>query len=573
MVQDLSYSPNSETVLQMADLLFSLGCSCNKAEHDQQIYELDNNILQAALVAVPDSLSRNPVLTCMLQYVRSASLSLDVRACKAIVDALIDYQKYLVTWLSIQKLTSELAAIVDKSVTSEMFKAEFRSISQNIPQLFLDAFANKTQLCINCWTTMSIELRSKLKLALLKTSLLDNLSNTSLLQVDIECHTEHGEESLTRLPAVKDIRNLLSEITRLVSGNSGKNSLGSSFDVPLCDFDLCIDSNDISRSSETGISRSDIVAACLRAWILESPPSQSAGALNPKNLENTFQEGTMSESEILNYRRACMESAKREKYCGPIDKITSPHQNGADDCIKSVMDHIKMHKSESPASRMATIVACKTSVSPAVSFGELSTLWSETWISSKIIEFGLHQHALRIGACCFKFQNPLPEGPKIYFANTWFFHLYVIDHQKWCLGTDWDWLIAPTFVDSNHFIMIAVSFTQKKILCCDSSKGISRMECLKLTQQWIVSLKIDASEAEGWLLQECMCPQQENGYDCGIFAFMASAYLPLCDGDVNKMSECYSQNHATAVRKLLADSIYQHGESMRINKWGVYAHI
>ena len=142
--------------------------------------------------------------------------------------------------------------------------------------------------------------------------------------------------------------------------------------------------------------------------------------------------------------------------------------------------------------------------------------------------------------------------------------------QKWCLGTDWDWLIAPTFVDCNHFIVIAESFTRKKILCCDSRKGISRKGCLKLMQEWICSLKIEASEANGWLIQECSCPQQDNDHDCGIFAFLASAYLPCCDVEGDKMSEYYIQQQATAVRKLLADSIYQHGESMRVHKWNLF---
>ena len=142
--------------------------------------------------------------------------------------------------------------------------------------------------------------------------------------------------------------------------------------------------------------------------------------------------------------------------------------------------------------------------------------------------------------------------------------------QKWCLGTDWDWLIAPTFVDCNHFIVIAESFTLKKILCCDSMKGISRKGCLKLMQEWICSLKIEASEANGWSIQECSCPQQDNDHDCGIFAFLASAYLPCCDVEGDKMSEYYIQQQATAVRKLLADSIYQHGESMNVHKLNLF---
>ena len=282
MVHDLSYSPNSQTVVDMADLLHSLGCSCNKGEHDEHMDKLDCTFLKTALVSVPARLSRNPFLTCITMYL-SSSTSLDVCACKAIVGALVNYQKYLVTLLSIQNLNSELAVIVDKSKTSQNFDAEFRAISQNIPQIFLDAFAEKTQLSINCWTTMPIECRSKLELALLKTSLWENLSNTSLSQPDIECHIENGEGSLNQLPTVKVIEHLLSEISRVVSDKKS-----SSFDVPLCDSDLRIGSSSIDKSGTIDLSRGDIATACRHAWILESPPSHQARATNPKNLEITF---------------------------------------------------------------------------------------------------------------------------------------------------------------------------------------------------------------------------------------------------------------------------------------------
>lgn len=233
----------------------------------------------------------------------------------------------------------------------------------------------------------------------------------------------------------------------------------------------------------------------------------------------------MLDEEVFAYRIDCWNIAKKNHYVGPVENIRSDYGHGesAEDLIQSIKDHVKKHNSISSASRLSTVVSCETSVSSEVLLRELCTLSSGTWISNIVIEFGLQEHALRTGACCFKFPTPLPDGPKIVFADTWFFHHHVEENHRWKLGTDWDWLIAPTFVDHSHSIVLAVSFSRKKILCFDSL-GIPRLIYLNLLKRWVSFVTSNAyvSESGGWIIKQSECPQLQNGHDCGILHFGVS---------------------------------------------------
>jgi hypothetical protein len=382
----------------------------------------------------------------------------------------------------------------------------------------------------------------------------EKLSNFSELPACyISDMMKKGGFLLTGQPPVYAIQNLLAQIQSLLSGN--------------CCLDLdhaMIGDSELSKGSE--FTRNDIFMACKFAWMLEYQLSeQSKGQ---KILVNTFETCFMSSEEILAFRTECFKTNQLNGYFGPMSHILlqSHSGKGADDYILNILEHIRKNDHRSPDLRLATIISCKTQLSPAVTLREFSTLWSETWINSRIIEFGLHQHALCIGACCFKLQSPLPNGPKVYFANTWFFDLHVKQKNKWYLGTDWDWLIAPTFVDSNHFIVLAISFTSKKLFSYDSS-SLPREIYLRMMKDWICSLGVIATAGNGWEVKEWICPQQNNGHDCGIFAFLASAYIPHCNGDGTKLLQFYSQTNIPAARKFLADSIYRNGETYRVIKW------
>jgi len=548
------YHPNQNSVLAISEIL-------DKCLIDGWIKEGTNlkmflEFCQPTLLPETD----DPYLLCLRNKLTSSiNAENQNQDASCLVLATVYYQKLLSTYIALNSFEESISGGCGQTEMTEQCLEHFKRICQDVPENLSESFSPKTQLCISCWVSLTFQCRARLKLALFKTSVFKQLSTCSLL------FPETGKQlpdffskcidPLMNFSSVTAIRDLLVKIRHLVNGGC------------TLDLDSCTDSELDKRSQNLRLpTRSDIVLSCKTTWLLEQR-SASENILN-----NVFKKFHGNDDDTLNFRKSKWKSHSIKKYVGPMDSIsdTEECQYNADMYFDRIMQHVQKYSFSSPESILSVLVTCEDAFLPEVTLMELGTLKANTWISSKILRFGLNQHALSTGACCEKFPVPLIGGAMIYYADTWFFYLYVQNKRTWKYGTKWEWLIAPTFVDNGHFITLAVSFT-KKIIGAYDSMGIPRSNILKQLQLWIQSQGVDATEIEGWVIKQWQCPAQGNCSDCAVFTFLASAYLPVCMGDGEKLFEFYQTGDADNVRGLLAQSIIKQGEMNRLCKWELFS--
>ena len=474
-----------------------------------------------------------------------------------IVRATVYYQKLISTYTALNSFKEAMSGGSGQIEMTEQCLDNFRLICQEIPENLFESFSPRTQLCISCWVSLPFECRARLKLALLKTSVFEQLSAFSLLFLetgkqlsDLFSACIGPSVSFASVTAMQD---LLIKLQLLLNGGC------------TLDLDSCTES-ELEVGSTIRPTRSDIFLSCKITWILEQRSASD------NLLDNSFKQtgNHRSIDEMIQFRKSEWDSYLTKEYVGPIDSISPECQNEADMYFDGIMQHVQKYNFSSLQSILSVIITCEDAFLPEVTLMEFGTLRQNTWISSKILNFGLNQHALRTGACCEKFLEPLTGGPMIFYADPGFFHLQVESKRTWKHGTNWEWLIAPTFVDHGHFITLAVSFT-KKIIGVYDSMPIPRSQIVKQLQLWVQSQGVDATEIKGWVIKQWQCPGQGNCHDCGVFSFLSSAYLPTCMGDGEKLFRYYQQRNADAVRGILAKSIFKHGEMNRLRKWQLFS--
>lgn len=473
------------------------------------------------------------------------------------VSSLTNYQKCVSTCIQYEEFEQEMKNYDGLSDLSNSLETNFKMISQDIPGALLDAFGSNTQLCINSWTSLPFASRSLLKISVLKTSIFQDLSKCKWIEAkDILDLFSYSGQPLSGRPPVSTVETLLADIKGRVATHVKSGLLAD----PATYHSM---SRDSMCNSRHHLTRNDITKACMMTWKLELQNSSEICLLNSfEQVENTA-------VELLKCRVEAFYEGKRTDYIGPMDCVPAGQpQQHADVIIARILEHIGHHRFIDVDSKLLVIVANETNVLPEVNLMELSSLCKESWISAKIINFAVQAHALRIGACCEMFPEPLTDGPKIYYACSWFYSLCVMGTTPWTAGTDWDWLIAPTFVDAGHFITLAISFVKKKIAALDSF-GIPRDSFLSNMQKWALLQGVDATKENGWILENMTCPQQGNAFDCAIFTILNSTYLPACKTNSFELSRYYGQQSTDSMRGWLADSIYRSGERFRLHKWNL----
>lgn len=466
------------------------------------------------------------------------------------VSSLTHYQNCVSTYICYDDYMQEMTNHDRISDLPESLETKFKLISQNIPGSLLDAFGLDVQLCINSWASLPFATRSLLKISVLKTSVFQDLSKCKWIQPEhISDLFSYGGQPLSGRPPVSAVVKLLADIRGRVATHAKSAVLGNPATYTSMD-----------SGSKPPLFRDDITNTCMITWKLELQESSEI------YLSNRFETVKMTAEELLKCRMEAFNDGMRKKYVGPIDCVPEgqPTQY-ADSIIARVIGHIGNHKFLDVDSKLSVIVANETNVSPEVNLQELSSLSKETWISEKIIHFAIQAHALCIGACCDMFPDPLANGPKVYYACSWFYSLCVMGTTQWTAGINWDWLIAPTFVDAGHFITLAISFPKKAIVALDSF-GISRDSHLSNMHRWAL---LQGTDANGWTLKNVPCPKQGNAFDCGILTILTSAYLPACKTDSSELSRYYGQHSADSVRGRLAESIYRSGERFRLTRWNL----
>lgn len=90
-------------------------------------------------------------------------------------------------------------------------------------------------------------------------------------------------------------------------------------------------------------------------------------------------------------------------------------------------------------------------------------------------------------------------------------------------------IFVPINLNQNHWVLGMVDIKNKKIvyadsLCSSSSMNKRVFSILKLLQNYVIE-ESGGKIGKDFKLEPVSCPQQPNGFDCGVFVFMNSLYL------------------------------------------------
>ncbi|XP_003737215.1 uncharacterized protein LOC100899016 [Galendromus occidentalis] len=162
----------------------------------------------------------------------------------------------------------------------------------------------------------------------------------------------------------------------------------------------------------------------------------------------------------------------------------------------------------------------------AVSEYDLRTLAGTSWLSDVIMNAYLN---LIVKRC-----TDIPELPKVYAFSTFFLLCYkrhgYAEVSKWTRSVDvfaHDILLIPVHT-TNHWCMAIIDFRTKVIKYLDSLGGRND-DCLTILGTYLAeemenkkNRRLDPGE---WNLQhDANLPQQQNGFDCGVFALKYAEY-------------------------------------------------
>lgn len=114
-------------------------------------------------------------------------------------------------------------------------------------------------------------------------------------------------------------------------------------------------------------------------------------------------------------------------------------------------------------------------------------------------------------------------------------------------------IYIPINVNDNHWIMIQVDLNEKEILSMDSL-GNSNVTWKSAVLDWLEAefkSKSESFDRENWKLFTIGSPQQQNRFDCGVFACMFAAYK---SNDL-VVTKAFDQEYIDKMRKAVAWSI------------------
>ncbi|XP_003742064.1 uncharacterized protein LOC100907563, partial [Galendromus occidentalis] len=161
---------------------------------------------------------------------------------------------------------------------------------------------------------------------------------------------------------------------------------------------------------------------------------------------------------------------------------------------------------------------------------DLETLVGFEWLNDVIINVYLNLIVER--------SRTSSHLPRIYAFNTFFLKLYMSDMgyeavRQWTRGDDifgHDMLLVPVH-SRMHWSMIVVDLRQKRIEHMDSMNGRNE-ECLEALLEYLAHELADKKkcrfDCHQWTREYVQnLPQQENGYDCGVFALKFADYGAL----------------------------------------------
>ena len=113
-------------------------------------------------------------------------------------------------------------------------------------------------------------------------------------------------------------------------------------------------------------------------------------------------------------------------------------------------------------------------------------------------------------------------------------------------------IFFPVNVNNTHWTLAVVYIFAKRVLYYDSMGGRGQRYVEGLLR-WVVDEaaaknKVVVNKSE-WSLERGVCPQQENGYDCGVFTVVCADFL------ADDLPLTYEQKHMSMFRHKIGSFI------------------
>ena len=174
-----------------------------------------------------------------------------------------------------------------------------------------------------------------------------------------------------------------------------------------------------------------------------------------------------------------------------------------------------------------------------ISVNKIKTLRDNSWLNDEMVNFYMKMLNDREEQLLAKY----PGKRKSYFFNS-FFTNRLVDNETggYCYDNVKRWtkkagidnimelerIFFPVNVNNTHWTLAVVYISEKKVLYYDSMGGRGQRYVEGLLR-WVVDEastkhKIVVNKSE-WSLERGVCPQQQNGYDCGVFTVVCADFL------------------------------------------------
>jgi hypothetical protein len=197
----------------------------------------------------------------------------------------------------------------------------------------------------------------------------------------------------------------------------------------------------------------------------------------------------------------------------------------------------------------------------SVHINSLLRLKPLTWLNDEIIDAYLNLLKDRDRKKTQMFNTNCMEYCRSYFASSQFYSKltsyeknqfnYDMDVKRWLHNprfqlhlNEMDKLFIPINIENIHWVLVVVFVSDRKICYYDSLRGIGGKKYTTNILKWIAKeCEIDNqpfNRSEWIIINNAECPQQDNGYDCGVFLLMnvdvLCDFIPLHDKTYNATS-------------------------------------
>lgn len=204
-----------------------------------------------------------------------------------------------------------------------------------------------------------------------------------------------------------------------------------------------------------------------------------------------------------------------------------------------------------------TVVTMKFNID--ISSRKLQCLQPRSWLNDEIINFYMAMLQEREDMLCGNdsqrkkshyfnslFMGKLLEGQQYQYSRVkrWSKKVDVFSCRR---------IFFPINISNSHWTLLVIWMDEKKIVYYDSMSG-SGSVYLKSAQQWLSDESLDKKGATFdtslWTLEVASdVPQQQNGFDCGMFALMCADFL------TDDLPLSYSQENMSLFRKLVCGRV------------------